>query len=253
MVDEDRTDVQAARRGRLAPHSRRHQQVRDRIFVDERRAVRRRADGGRSGGQRLDKGRRSGQAARPGRMRGTRAGRARVGGGRRGEVPDVVGDRPMGSSRVLQGAPLRVLALVKGSAPWNSRRAGPSWPSHRRWSNLYKVSPADGGNPSNRLCRAQEAGCVRMLGWELDHYAPRRVLFLTGPGWAKPFVADRWRDELKPCGAGPVQACGWLRCGQTDVACVIASHPQGKNEAGWAAQVVASFSSLQARRAMTGR
>jgi uracil DNA glycosylase superfamily protein len=55
-----------------------------------------------------------------------------------------------------------------------------SWPSHLAWTNLYKVAPAEGNNPSNALCDAQFESCASLLRAELEIYAPKRVVFLTG-------------------------------------------------------------------------
>ncbi len=60
---------------------------------------------------------------------------------------------------------------------------GPKWSSRLAWSNLYKVSPAHGGNPSGRLCRAQRAACIELLWGEIETLAPRRILVLTGWNW----------------------------------------------------------------------
>ena len=38
-----------------------------------------------------------------------------------------------------------------------------NWPSHLVWSNLYKVSPAEAGNPSNGLCKLQLKYCLELL------------------------------------------------------------------------------------------
>ncbi len=74
---------------------------------------------------------------------------------------------------------LTVKLLPESDAPWHSRII---------WSNLYKVAPYDGGNPSNRLCSAQEQACLRYFAKELEIWRPRRVVLVTGWNWAQPFV-----------------------------------------------------------------
>ncbi|MGA2403970.1 MAG: hypothetical protein ABSG91_20060 [Syntrophobacteraceae bacterium] len=64
------------------------------------------------------------------------------------------------------------------------------WPSHLVWSNLYKIAPFDGGNPSNQLCSLQFEGCKALLHEEFRLYRPKRALFLTGIDWAGPFLAE---------------------------------------------------------------
>ena len=114
------------------------------------------------------------------------------------------------------------------------------WPSALIWSNLYKVSPADGGNPSAELCRAQFDGCAQLFRWELENYRPRRILFLTGRAWADPFLTQVWNDRVERDGF--VELVGHAACDPQHAAtCVVASHPQGKNETDWVNEVVAAF------------
>jgi hypothetical protein len=136
--------------------------------------------------------------------------------------------------------------ITKRSAFWRSIRSvvqnlgiadvqGAGWSSNLVWSNLYKMSPAGGGNPSNVLCEFQFRGCADLLNLELRTYRPSRVLFLTGVDWAAPFLA-----EAEPRGgAGFHYVKQFGLCG--DARCVIAVHPQGKPGAAWAREVVTAF------------
>lgn len=110
------------------------------------------------------------------------------------------------------------------------------WPSHLVWSNLYKVSPACGGNPSNVLCEIQIPGCIELLTLEFRTYRPSRVLFLTGINWADPFLKKA--AELQEC-----ERFKYVKCvgNMYGARCVIAVHPQGKPEAAWAREVTAAF------------
>ncbi len=112
------------------------------------------------------------------------------------------------------------------------------WSSHLVWSNLYKVAPVGGGNPNNSLRTAQFRGCVKLLRWELEKYQPRRILFLTGRCWADPFLEQAWNDRSVPNAHSFVEAGGHLTCGSQIATCVVASHPQGKNETNWVNDVV---------------
>lgn len=115
------------------------------------------------------------------------------------------------------------------------------WPSHLVWSNLYKVSPADGGNPSDRLCEVQLPGCIDLLRLEFRTYKPSRTLFLTGTEWADPFLGlisglqagARFR-YVKRFGIGRLNDGHVLRC-------VVAVHPQGSPEADWIQEVVEAY------------
>ncbi len=44
------------------------------------------------------------------------------------------------------------------------------WSSHLVWSNLYKLSPEAGRNPSSGLMRAQLEGCKKLNALELETY-----------------------------------------------------------------------------------
>ena len=109
------------------------------------------------------------------------------------------------------------------------------WSSHLVWSNLYKVSPAGGGNPSNVLCEIQFPGCAELLNLELRAYRPARVLFLTGVDWAAPFLQAGGLQE--GVGFHYVKRAGDAHGAR----CVVAVHPQGKPGAAWAREAVTAF------------
>jgi hypothetical protein len=131
---------------------------------------------------------------------------------------------------------LRIAKVDDNEDPWSSRLV---------WSNLYKIAPCDGGNPNSKLQKAQRDGCVRLLEWELQQYHPRRILFLTG-WWADPFLKGAWEYREKPIAHFFVEAVGRLKCGPHIATCVVASHPQGKNETDWENEVVNAFEYVSA-------
>jgi len=104
------------------------------------------------------------------------------------------------------------------------------WSSHLVWSNLYKVSPYAGGNPSNKLCEIQEPGCIDLLRTEIREFAPDKVLFLTGMDWAWPFMKGLG-CRLQAVD-GLVEAVGTVTNGIAEEATpfVVAQHPQAKPE-----------------------
>jgi hypothetical protein len=113
-----------------------------------------------------------------------------------------------------------------------------SWPSHIVWSNLYKMAPSEGGNPSNALCSIQFQHCRNLLLSEITKFSPKRLLFLTGD-WAWPFVGDIISES------GPVDHCHYVEGAGTITIgdnvkskTVIAEHPQGKKESVWVDEVV---------------
>lgn len=105
------------------------------------------------------------------------------------------------------------------------------WPSHLVWSNLYKVAPADGGNPGNALAEIQFDNCLALFNLELKTYAPRKVLFLTGWDWAGEFLKNCPNIEMH---AGLLEASGTISvCAGDSCRFAVAKHPQGKPEALW--------------------
>ena len=111
---------------------------------------------------------------------------------------------------------------------------GARWSSQLAWTNLYKVSPYDGGNPSEKLCDAQFTACGRLLAGEFDAYRPKRALVITGLNWFNEFVNDTAREEGVDLGfdlldspdGSPVQAVG--RINGTLV--VVTERPERKPE-----------------------
>lgn len=112
------------------------------------------------------------------------------------------------------------------------------WSSHLVWSNLYKVAPASGGNPNNFLCDLQLPGCIELLRAELAAYQPRRVLFLTGLNWAKPFAQALGFPLSQNPSFSYVEAFGEFPFNGHSVRYAIASHPQGKPENTWTSEVL---------------
>ena len=119
-----------------------------------------------------------------------------------------------------------------------------NWPSHLVWSNLYKVAPSDGGNPSERLCEVQLDGCKSLLGSEIHTYRPKHLLFLTGLDWIEPFLQD-FSKNYRSVSDSFVEDMGTMDMGpDASAKVVIAAHPQGKDESQWVRQVFRAFSSL---------
>lgn len=112
------------------------------------------------------------------------------------------------------------------------------WPSKLVWSNLYKISPESGGNPNDMLCSIQFDDCVKLIQMELRAFNPKRVLFLTGNNWFDGFL------DLEKVSTAPnylyVENFGHFNGSK----CVVAAHPQGKNEDLWVHEVVSAFDNL---------
>ena len=93
------------------------------------------------------------------------------------------------------------------------------------WTNLYKAAKEEGGNPSGRLINVEFQLCKQILDAEIAFYKPTNIVFLTGLGWATPFLANatkiardtNWEYVEQ---VGTYQGCKYI----------VGQHPQGKNE-----------------------
>jgi len=117
-----------------------------------------------------------------------------------------------------------------------------SWPSHLVWSNLYKIAPADHGNPLSRLRGAQVQACASLLKMELETYKPKRVIFLTGLNWAN----ELWdkisgANEFTPQGGLMVDATGTFNLPTQRIRIVVAKHPDRKKKDEWVRSVLDAF------------
>jgi len=116
------------------------------------------------------------------------------------------------------------------------------WPSYLVWSNLYKISPKKGGNPSSALSVLQFAGCRNLLELEINKFTPKKILFLTGYDWASPFLNASTTILLKTSCYQQVKAMGNYQLPSGAMSkIVVATHPQGKKEAVWVKEVIDAF------------
>ena len=113
-----------------------------------------------------------------------------------------------------------------------SEESSNDWSSHLVWSNLYKLSPHEGGNPSGALLNAQFDGCKTLFELEIETYRPGRLLLLTGWDWAEPFLGNLCRVDQP--GRKYVERTGRCLFGDGQQSRIVVScHPQGKFEKRW--------------------
>ncbi|MCT4559933.1 MAG: hypothetical protein N4A41_01020 [Crocinitomicaceae bacterium] len=109
------------------------------------------------------------------------------------------------------------------------------------WTNLYKVSKADAGNPSTRLKSVQKKNCIDILKQEMNILKPKVVVFLTGMDWAHDFVKN---DSIKsvpiPSTNNYVQFMGYYN----DQKIIVGQHPQGKPEGTHLHEIIQSLKFL---------
>lgn len=95
------------------------------------------------------------------------------------------------------------------------------------WTNLYKVSNAEGGNPSGPLMNVQFEICKLVLMLEIELLKPKVIIFLTSLGWAQWFLDNA---EIKKLPIDPdwefVEFVGKLN----NTLMIVGQHPQGKPE-----------------------
>ena len=72
-------------------------------------------------------------------------------------------------------------------------------------------------------------------------YAPARVLFLTGMTWAWPFMKGLGCRLQATQGLAEAHGAIDLPGNRLSIPFVVASHPQGTDEASWVEQVLAAF------------
>lgn len=104
-----------------------------------------------------------------------------------------------------------------------------TWTDSVGWTNLFKISPAKGGNPSKGLRILQEPLCVQILATEIFLWRPSRILCLTGLSWPAPFLTSIGQTNLTVTDNEVVRATARLRIpGRIEIPVVVAEHPQGK-------------------------
>lgn len=104
-----------------------------------------------------------------------------------------------------------------------------TWTDRVGWTNLFKISPAKGGNPSKGLRILQEPLCVQILATEIFLWRPSRILCLTGLSWPAPFLTSIGQTTLTLTDNEVVRATARLGIpGRHEIPVVVAEHPQGK-------------------------
>lgn len=115
------------------------------------------------------------------------------------------------------------------------------WGDQIVWSNLDKVSYADGGNPPQWLSDTQRYSMSELLKIEHKCFRPANMLITAGEGWFE-HRFDYLSIEYSKLAALPIWTARW---GETKI--VIAEHPQGKPGGydKFVEQVMAGFDSLK--------
>lgn len=116
------------------------------------------------------------------------------------------------------------------------------WRDDIAWTNLYKISPWEGGNPSASLRKLQEKICVEILQKEIEYFNPKFVIFLTShleDFYLKHIGYDR--KNGKTLKWGDYETNYQKINGRTFI---LSPHPQGKKEAPHAEAIISIMQSV---------
>jgi hypothetical protein len=95
------------------------------------------------------------------------------------------------------------------------------------WTNLYKISKADKGNPSERLCNIQFDFANQILKEEVKYLKPKYIFFHTALNWVNPFLKGDLNIQIELLkGKKFVEAKGNYYGSKF----IVGQHPQGKPE-----------------------
>jgi hypothetical protein len=61
------------------------------------------------------------------------------------------------------------------------------WTKKMVWSNLYKIAPANGGNPNNNEIEWQKEKSFELVKKEIDELKPKFIIVLTNDSWWEEF------------------------------------------------------------------
>jgi hypothetical protein len=120
----------------------------------------------------------------------------------------------------------------------------PNWSSYILWSNLYKLNPDKSENPSEKLCDIQYPGCAELLEMEIEEYKPNFILFLTGLGWAYPFLLDIDGFKCRTMQSQYVSGRGIYDSSEVHAKVVVSIRPERQNESSFVNDVISSFLDL---------
>ena len=137
-------------------------------------------------------------------------------------VKDLEGDKPYNTRK---SAFWRVIKRVsKQFYPYD-------WYSNIAWSNVCKVAPNKGGNPSDPLYYAQLNDCQKILEKEIEIFSPHFVVMLTGEAWSRDYIIYLNKGEGLKCihtDSWDGYNCKVYKIG--DVYYIVSEHPQSKPE-----------------------
>ena len=109
-----------------------------------------------------------------------------------------------------------------------------NWATRLAWSNLYKIAPCKGGNPTRREIDSQQPDSIDLIRMELDLLRPRAVVMMVGAHWLEPFEKDL---NVRPCKGTFVIATGQYG----DSTIIVTVRPEGKPRTAFVDEVQGHF------------
>lgn len=107
-----------------------------------------------------------------------------------------------------------------------------NWSSYVAWTNVCKVAPWEGGNPSRSLYKAEIKDCKNIFKKEVEFLSPKVIVFLTSYNWAKDILTYLNNDvaptEIESIAWGDKYCCNIYNI--KGVNYIVTEHPQGKPE-----------------------
>lgn len=107
-----------------------------------------------------------------------------------------------------------------------------NWSSYVAWTNVCKVAPWVGGNPSESLYQAEIKDCEDIFKKEVEALSPKVIVFLTSYVWAKDILTSLNNSiapkEIKSVDWGDKFNCKTYNL--NGISCIVTEHPQGKPE-----------------------
>lgn len=136
----------------------------------------------------------------------------------------------------------RVTRQLVGLVEGDQAVARDGWESLIAWSNLAKIAPAAGGNPSAKLYASQYEACVAALRQELAELDPGVVLLIAGESW--------YHDVMRSLGIGLRQRPGatYVRhiAKEASRMWLCTERPEHHPEAAFVAELVAAHGAVSA-------
>ena len=89
---------------------------------------------------------------------------------------------------------------------------GIDWRTHLIWSNLMKISPAEGGNPLGQEWTCQFEGAKKLFTREIEEIRPKFLIILTNWDWACDFLKENSECDIHKENQGEfIQANGMYK------------------------------------------